>query len=235
MRCAVLCLFALILGCSSIYTDGGVPEGFLCREDSANACPEGQICDVAKGCCRRPGSSCVGVSDLQPPASDLQYVDLSEPFGCVGRGRRISTGLYGCDGPFNRNAAALCAPGYALADSNLSRTELDDCNAQKDGFYLSKSLIYHSGLNVMNPVQCNILFADTIACTAPNPLTFRFRLGCGGFRFNGYLECYKKCGGLYQVASCYPPTPIDCFNSQIPGTLEDVTTNSSIGVLCRRN
>jgi len=232
MRCAVLVL-SLFFGCSSLFY-GDVPEGYLCREDSADACPSGQVCDVSKGCCRRPGSSCTG-PDLANPSPDLLIPpDLAEPFGCAGKGTSISPGLYGCDGPFGRGQAPLlCAPGYALADASLAPSEFAACG-KLNSFYLSKSQIYHSGMNVKNPVQCDVTFADTLQCTPPTPLTFRFRLGCGGYRFNGYLECYKACGALYQVVSCYPPTPIDCYNSQNLGTLEDTNSNPNIGVLCRR-
>lgn len=232
MRCAVLVL-SVFLGCSSIFYDD-VPEGYLCREDSAEACPSGQVCDTVKGCCRKPGSSCVGPDLATAGTADLAVPDQAEPSGCVGKGVRISDGLYGCEGPFSRGQAPLlCAPGYAVADSNLNATEFAECG-KFNHFFLSKSLIYHSGLMVTTPVQCNGTFADTLRCTPPASLTFRFRLGCGGFRFNGYLECFKSCGALYQVVSCYPPTPIDCYKTEIPGTLEDTNTNPNIGVLCRR-
>lgn len=238
MRRAVLFLLCLSLSsCSTIFW-GDPPEGYKCNQDSADACPQGQVCDVEKGCCRKPGSVCYGPGQPSAPQADLSATpsppDMAEPFGCVGRGVRIGPGLYGCEGPFGRNqAAGLCAAGYALTDYNLSAQEFSACG-KFNSFYLSKSLIYHSGMNVTNPVQCNSLFFDTLSCIAPNPLTFRFRLGCGGYRFNGYLECAKYCGALYQVVSCYPPTPIDCYNSQNAGTLEDTNNNPNIGVLCRR-
>jgi hypothetical protein len=229
---AVLFLCLLLSGCSSIFF-GDPPEGFLCKEDSADACPQGQLCDVARGCCRKPGSYCSG-PDLAHLDLSATPADLAEPFGCAGRGVKIGPGLYGCEGPFGRSqASALCAPGFTISDSNLSAQEVSSCGTF-NSFYLSKSLIYHSGLNVTSPVQCNSLFLDTLTCTPPNPLTFRFRLGCGGYRFNGYLECAKYCGALYQVVSCYPPTPIDCYNSLNAGTLEDTNNNPNIGVLCRR-
>lgn len=224
----LLCFF----GCSTSFYSGELPEGYRCHEDSADACPPGQVCDVPNGCCRRPGSSCGTPTASSPDLSSTP--DLAEPFGCAGRGVQIGPGLYGCEGPFSQGQAAkLCAPGYGLTDSVLSPIEFAAC-AKTTSFYLSASLLYHSAPMVTSPVQCKVTYKDTITCVPPSPVTFRFRLGCGGFRFNGYLECYKACGALYQVASCYPPTPIDCRGSDVPGTLEDTTTNPNIGVLCRR-
>lgn len=231
MRRAVSVLL-LLSGCFVIEPS----EGYLCREDSADACPAGQVCDVAKRCCHKPGNVCNGPGPVASPDLGVA-IDLAttEPFGCAGKGVQIGPGLYGCDGPFARyQASSLCAQGYEIADYSLTAQELDSCQQIKTRFYLSKSLIYHSGMNVTNPVQCNAMFLDTLSCVTPSPVTFRFRLGCGGLRFTGYLECAKYCGVLSQVVSCYQPTPIDCINSDIPGTLNDANSNPGIGVLCRK-
>lgn len=233
MRCAILFALSLLVGCSSLFTSGDIPEGYLCREDSADACPSGQVCDVSKGCCRKPGSSCNG-PDLASVPTDLSTPpDLWEPSGCAGKGVRIAPGLYGCDGPIAKGqAASLCAADYTLTDSSLSPLEFSECG-KINGFYLTTTLIYHSGLDVTVPVQCNIQFKDTLNCTQPTS-TFRFRLGCGGFRFTGYVECYKSCGALYQAVSCYRPTPIECWPAQTPGIIDESSSNPNIGVLCRK-
>jgi hypothetical protein len=233
-RAAPSLFFVLVVVCVSCFASEA-PEGYRCDQDSADACPSGQVCDVPHGCCRKPGSSCAPSSpdDLASLPDMTSAPDQAEPFGCMGRGAQLGPGLYGCDGPFAaKSAAKLCAPGYALADERLTAAEFSAC-AKAPGFYLSTSVIYHSATMVSTPVQCNPN-NNTLQCTPPSFVTYRFRLGCGAYRFPGYLECMKSCGPLYQVASCYPPRPIDCLNSETPGTLDDTTTNPNIGVLCRR-
>lgn len=216
-RLVLLGLCALFIGCF----DPQIPSGLLCNQEDATSCPQGQVCDTAKRCCKPIGGSCGNAADQ----SVAVVADLAPVSGCAfGGGVQLAENLWACKGVWEAGkAATLCRNRLAKA-SEVSQAAAADC-AKLPGFYVVQDQIWPS-----DPKSGNCQPPEVQSCSYVAPVTITYRLGCGSYTTpKNYRSCAIKCGQLSQAILCFGP---GSGYSCVSNSLDDKNTDPMFGVLC---
>lgn len=214
----LLCV-VIVVGLVGCF-DPVVPAGLRCDSEVQGSCPEGQICDTTQRCCRPIGGTCGSPDQAAPSQADLLPVS-----GCAfGGGFELSPGLWACKGIWESGkASTLCRVRLAQANE-VSAAAAAQC-ATLPGFYVVAGQVWPA-----DPKNGTCQPPELQSCSSVAPVTFTYRLGCGGARTaKNYRDCAVKCGALSQAILCFgPSTGYACTSN----SLDDRNADPSYGVLC---
>lgn len=215
MRTLLLFLSCFLLACF----DPVIPSGLTCDSEQPTSCPSGQICDVAKRCCKPIGGFCGEQPDL------LVSVDQTPFSGCAfGGGVQLGDNLWACKGIWELGKASSLCRNRLAKGSEVDRAAHDKCLTLQ-GFYLTTDSLWP-----IEPKSGTCQAPEGQSCTVQNPITFNYRLGCGGYKsFKKYRDCAVKCGLLYQAVICFGP---ESGYTCTVNTIDDKNTDPMMGVLC---